>query len=231
MSKHEYDLSFVDNIPPVDPHSQLGIEGDGAWRVNNSTFQEYAADVQLSPYYPEGLEGIVEEALAAHDTNVGLDIAGGSQAQALRDLVDRGILTKGLVTNLEDLRTPETKADTRIDHIAGDLALRRTWDGIVTWQTTNAPEGLALVMHRPFGAMQDFPPAAYDGAAHTLLDMIRPGGVLFTQVPKRLFAWPPDALAIYRGLLERPDVDDIILSTRSSFDEGGQAYAVIIKDS
>lgn len=231
MSKREYDLSFVDDIPPVDPDSWLGTGGDARWGVNSSSFEDYATDAQFPDYYPGGLEGIIEEALGADSANVGMDIAGGSQARALRDLIDGGVLVKALVTNLEDLRTPETKADRRIDHIAGDLALRETWDTIIQWQAANAPDGLSLIMHKPFAGLQDFAPNVYERAAHTLVDMLRPGGIFFTQVPKSLHAQPKALLATYRRLLERPDVRGIIPSTRASFEAGKHAFGAIIKHS
>lgn len=230
MSKHEYDLSFVDNIPPIEPSLQLGRGADTSWPVNNSTFRDYVGDVRLPDHYPDGLEDIIEEALLAGDHNVGLDIAGGSQAVALRDLIDRGLLDKGLVTNLEDLRSPDTKADTRIDHIAGDLALRQTWDGIIQWKTSNAPDGLALILYRPYGGLQGFPAHVYDRAAHTLLDMVRPGGMFFAQVPESLHSPKDRLLAAYRGLVKRPDVREIIPSTQP-VEEGEPTYSLIIKNS
>lgn len=228
-TSRQYDLSFTEDIPPVDPNSWLGKGGDSRWGVNDSSFEKYAADAQFPDYYPGGLKGIIEEALSVNDTNVGLDIAGGSQARALRDLIESGTLTKGLVTNLEDLRAPEIKADTRVDHVAGDLALRKNWENIIRWQTTHAPEGLSLIMHKPFAGLQDLTPNAYEGAAHTLIDMLRPGGVFFTQVPSSLHAHPQALLATYRRLLKRPDVSEIIPSTRASFEAGKHAFAVIIK--
>jgi hypothetical protein len=41
-------------------------------------------------------------------------------------------------------------------------------------------------MHRPVGGLQNFAPDIYREAAHLLLDMARPGGVVFLQVPTSL---------------------------------------------
>lgn len=229
MTHNTHDLSFTNDMIPVDPGSRLGIEGDSVWRVNNSTIEEYAQDAQF-PSYPFGLLGILESATHPEQQNVGMDLAGGSQAVALRNLLDSGVLTKGLVTNYEDLRTPATKADTRIDHIAGDLADTQTWQSIIEWQNTNAPDGLSLIMHQPYRGLQNFIPSVYARGAHLLLDMLKPGGVFYTQVPSALHQRTSDLSAVYRDLRTRPDVREIIPSTRSPYEEGRNIYGIIIKE-
>lgn len=228
MVRHEYDLSFVDDMAVVDPTSVLAEDGDNAWRKNNSSFEEYMEDAPFPSHYA-GLIGIIDDAIRYDRSNVGMDLAGGSQGVALRDLLDEGLISKGLVTNYQDLRTPATKADKRVDHIAGDLAEIGTWHNIIQWQSQHAPDGFALIMHRPFGALQGFAPHVYTRAAHTLLAMLRPGGVLFTQVPKIFHAQSQELCTTYRNLRASPEVAKIIPSVRSPYSEGRNIFGAILK--
>jgi len=155
------------------------MHGD-QWDVNDSSFARYAHRVEF--IYPSCT--LPELVVQQHrDGDVGIDIAGGTNGRALRDLLDSGILSRALVTNFEDRRSEEVKADTRLDHIDGSLLLPATWSRIINWQRTNAPAGLGLVLHRPCGGLQGLPTEHYRRAADQLIDMLRPGGLLFAQVP------------------------------------------------
>lgn len=227
-TRHTYDLSFVDDMPAVHPASRLIEEGDNAWRRNNSSFEEYMEDAPFPSHY-SGLIGIIDDVIGYDAGNVGMDLAGGSQGIALRDLLDEGLISKGLVTNYQDLRTAATKADKRVGHVAGDLAEVETWHNIIQWQSQHAPGGFALITYRPFGGLQGFAPHVYTRAAHTLLDMLRPGGLLFTQVPKIFHAQHKELCTAYRGLRANPDVAKIIPSARSPYYDGRNIFGVIIK--
>jgi hypothetical protein len=69
-------------------------------------------------------------------------------------------------------------------------------------------------MHRPVGGLQFLRPCFYRGAAHLLLDMIRPGGVAFFQVPQALdgIIHPREFRDLHTSLRERGDIKDIIPS-------------------
>jgi hypothetical protein len=237
-----YNLDFVDTIPPIRPNSRVGVIGDRSWGINDTPFRQYTADA-VFPHYPGGLEDIIQERIGYSDTNVGLDLAGGSQGRALRDLIKDGILTKGLVTNLEDLRTHNTKSDTRLNHIAGDLAIRQTWEDIIDWQAVHAPDGLSLIMHRPMGGLQHFSQSTYRRAAHTLVDMLRPGGIFFTQVPRYSdpsrhsqpirydqLTRPNIEKTICQELLARPDIEQIISTEPATLRPGKPHFSIIIKN-
>ncbi len=47
---------------------------------------------------------IIDAQIGGESDNVGLDIAAGSDARALRDLLDSGVLRLALATNYEDRR-------------------------------------------------------------------------------------------------------------------------------
>ena len=181
------------------------------WPVNNSGLDNYFA-VDL-PGHPEGVLGIIEEQLGMAEGNAGIDIAGGSNGVALRKLLSMGILEKALVTNYRDKRNLAARLTPGLKHARGDIVRPRTWERIINWQERVAPEGLALVMHRPDGSMQDFSPDFYEGAAHLLLDMIRPEGIMFTQMPFSLRNRYASSLEpICQGIEDRPDVRLVIAS-------------------
>lgn len=205
----QHDLSFLDNAVPIeDANPFVAASGDGHWFVNDSGMQSYTR-VRFRGRNG-GLLELLEEQIGRSPSNVGMDLAGGSQGQAMRDLLDAGILGEGLVTNLEDLRTKRALAHTALSHIRGDLATKAVWHKIIDWQTQHAPDGLALVMHRPIGALQEQPKNVYLGAANLLLSMLRPGGMLFSQIPRPLASNPEASRNAYRSLHSRADVSQII---------------------
>jgi hypothetical protein len=180
------------------------------WGTNDSDFEAYCVDLAL-PDNPEGLGGIIEAQIGRSASNVGIDLAGGTEGVALRDLLRMGLLGKALVTNYA---TKPTEDDPRLDHIEGDLADRDTWTGILDWQQEHASDGLDLVMHRPVGGLQNFSPFVYTSAANLLLDMIKPGGVMFCQVPRSLTQGSGQLglRIVCRRLAERDDIEEIIPS-------------------
>src|SRR6187431_3071522 len=126
MAHHEYNLSFVQDIPPSATH-YANIPGSMGWREDDSSLEDYFSETAFTGLDPEEL--ILK--LASKPENVGMDVGGGSQGIALRGLIEAGTLTKGLVTNFEDRRKPETKEYAPLHHIAGDVANEQTWEEII----------------------------------------------------------------------------------------------------
>lgn len=243
MSLHEATPSLEPAVflgaEPVRVGQWLCVNGDANWRVNSSSFNDYSRRADIHGH-PDGLTDIVFSQVGLDPNNVGLDIAAGSSARALRDLLDRGVLGRALATNYQNRRPSKVANDPRLDHITGDITKPSVLEGVASWTHANAPEGLALVMHRPIGALQDLPPRTYKGAAHFLLDLVRPEGIMFTQVPRSLRK--RGALGAMRSIcasiIERPDVAKVMATPprnrpkndvlRNDLDEN-DVYAVIIK--
>lgn len=222
------DLSFLNAAIPAEQYVTLTTCGDTYWSTNDSSIEEYSK--ARFPGYSGGLLEVLDIHIGRDaDSNVGMDVAGGSQGRALRDLFRLGFLGSGLVTNYWDMREEETCADTSLSHVAGDLATAAVWRKILEWQQQQAPDGLAVVMHRPYGALQDQPPSVYEGAAHLLLDMIRSGGVFFTQVPRPLGKNAEAGRAVYRSIYSRPDVAKILRADALTDHGVSLSYAVVIK--
>ena len=211
---------------------------DDWWFTNDSTLADYF-QVGTLPDHPEGVGSFIFNRIG-HD-NVGIDLAGGTNGVALRGLLRADVIHKGLFTNYQDHRgriherpnglvnNEHNLSQEGIDHIEGDIISPDTWQRIIDWQQQNAPDGAGVVLWRPDGALQNLPPSFYHGAAHVVLDMIRPGGVLFTQIPTSLrhdwshrydlSAIDQDRGVIAEQLLEvctsitdREDVDEVIVS-------------------
>lgn len=178
------------------------------WRINDSPVDDYFRHPNFSGH-PEGALGIIEQQLAAIDYRVGIDIAGGANAVALRGLINMGLLDRGLVTNYADKREG---VDSDIDHIDGHVAATETWVKIKDWQEENCPEGAALILHRPIGALQKLSPSFYEGAVHTALSMLGPNGVMFTQIPKRLREDEAALQEVCLSIQARPDVAEVMRS-------------------
>lgn len=227
MSELQYNLDFLNDATPVDNNTLLARRGDLCWGVNNSSFSDYAAEVEFMNY-PGGLRQILERHIGYSEDNTGLDLAGGSNGRALSDLIDDGILGKGLVTNLSDLQDIFPLADAAIDHVSGDLATEQVWHEIAAWQQTHAPDGINLIMHRPHAGLQDQPAKVYIRAAHQLLDMLCPGGILFSQVPYPLLD-ASTSRAAYREFYSSPDIDSLILGRHSDDREPFKNYIAIVK--
>lgn len=160
---------------------------------------------------------IVHQHVGRDPDNVGLDLAGGS-GRALRTLLLNGILGSGIVTNYLDKRTDNERLADPLVHIDGDLIERPTWEKIFLACEDLAPDGLALIMHRPVGALPRFAPHHYEGAAHVLLDMLRPGGVFMAQIPAylRTPSRIDDRRDILDGITARFDVSEVVLPRDST---------------
>lgn len=195
------------------------FESDIEWISNDSSLRDYATYSLLG----EGIfDRILERHVGRSPENVGLDLAGGENGQALQDLFAEGILGKALLTTYRDRRSTKTERMVELDHIDGDLIRPETWQKIFDWKHTHAQDGLALIMHRPLGGLQDLKPSTYIGAANLLIDLLRQGGVLFAEVPGALYG--PDMAAMCESLDERDDIAKIILGKDKLF-----TTAVIIK--
>lgn len=185
--------------------------GDRRWGFNDSAMLDYSRRAHLDAN-PFRLLEIIGERLGQSGRNVGLDIAGGSKATALRELLDSGVLGHAVVTNYQDRRGRKVKRDHRLDHVKGDITRRSTWEEIVERQQERAPEGFKLIMHRPMGALQQLPVDFYRGGLHAALDMLAAGGVLFTQVPDRLDTQPQHLETVCASLAERSDIERMVKS-------------------
>ena len=100
------------------------------------------------------------------------------------------------------------------------------------WTKANAPEGLALVMHRPVGGLQELPLETYRGGAHFLLDLVRADGLMFTQVPRSLASDETSLAEVCAEIRQRKDVREIITNARPKFLyalDYSDLYAVIFK--
>lgn len=229
-------LEFLEGVEH--PADDLPPEDD-TWFTDDSPVSHYFDRVAL-PGHPEGVNNLVWGHIG-YD-NAGIDLAGGANGRAITDLRRSDIVVRGLFTTYRDNRDSSSQARFRgiddIDHISGDLINPYTWEQIIDWQRTNAPDGVGIVMWRPDSAMQHLPPSFYRGAAHTVLDMIRPGGVLFAQVPVSLRPeWPTTedkaAAAQELGKLctsisDREDVGEVLVSEQLDRKEH---CALIIKSS
>ncbi len=160
---------------------------DGVWNVDNSGIADYSEKANFFGK-PEGLLQIIGECTGRRD-DVGLDVAGGTNGVAIGELVMAGFLREGAVTNFTSLPSAEVRAERAragVTHLAGSLLDVHTWRTMQAWQEKVAPQGLAVIMHRPYGALQTLSPEFYMGAVHWALNRLRPGGVLFTQIPQIL---------------------------------------------
>jgi hypothetical protein len=221
------DLSFLAGAAEKDIHpARLAELEDGLWSTNHSSIADYTA--RAGDFEGQGtIETLISKYLGTMHGNVGLDLAAGN-GQALSDLLNKGLLDLALTTSYQSPNDEAAIRDRHIAHISGNLVLTETWNRILDWQEQNAPDGLALVMHRPVGALQDLPFAAYAGAAHLLLSRIRPGGLMFAQVPRPLF-YDKHALAeVQTSIHRRIDVSCILANT--VWRPGGpDTHAVIVK--
>jgi hypothetical protein len=163
------------------------------WGINDSHLNGYSERAgYVGTAFREHVDtpelvSVITRQLDGQEDCVGLDLAGGKNGVALQELVARGIIQKGLFTNYQDWRKSSTKANADSQtHIDGNLLRRDTWSRIIEWADTEAPQGFAVVMHQPGGALQGLSASFYRGAIHQLIDITRPGGIVFTKIPMRL---------------------------------------------
>lgn len=226
-------LTFLDGADGAPAHrdimSRLGERE--FWRVNNSGIDDYSERARILGA-PDTLKVIIAATLGYNEDSVGIDIAAGSDIRALRDLLDLHILRSAVATNFSDSRSRSAFGDLRVSHIDGDITVPDTWLQIGQWQERHTPEGFALAMHRPVGALQELPVHTYRGAAHFLLDRIKPGGLMFTQVPRTIVEDKREMLDLCRTINRRKDVVEVITSPQAAPGtpkDWADTYAVILK--
>lgn len=188
---------------------RTGAVDDRIWTTNNSSFEHYCRGLTFPS--KKSFQTIVTE--SGIKNGIGLDVGAGSNAVALRDLLDSGILRKALATNYEDRRSREVRQDSRLGHVSGNILAVETWLEIDAWRQAHAPQGFDLIFHRPYGYLQNFPPQFYEAASNILLDLLRPGGIFFTQVPEPFVVRPDARQAICRRIKARGDISRIMTST------------------
>ncbi len=169
MSGYYFCNSVIVDRPPLP---------DSKWSENDRPLDTYLDgffdDKQLRDAF---FDSIPEE------PGVALDVAGGKNGRAARDLLNLGVVTRALVTNYEDLREPEVKAIDRLDHSTGDLRRPPAWQRMEAWRKENAPDGFSVTMHMPRGGLQNLSDQYYVGAARQLIEWAAPSGLLLLQVP------------------------------------------------
>lgn len=225
-------FEFLEGVAETN-HRRRHLERHGDdWDINDSPMSDYSrrANFNNDPNY---LLTIIEQRIGHREDNVGLDIGAGSSARALRDLLGSGVLRRALATNFADQRDDEALHDDRLDHVSGNLVSREPWEEINKWQEAHAPDGFALIMHRPLAGLQKLPYQTYQGAAHYLADSLRPGGLMFTQVPRDLIIRRTGLAFIYFSILKRPDVEQVIKSPPVDglpiLSDDHDSYAIILK--
>lgn len=221
------ELTFLDGA--VDPDAAyMSRYGDTDWLVNDTPLVSYIEDAALEP----DLVQEVAHRISGNNPSVGLEIAAGANGTALQDMLKCGILGRALMINYEDTRNREVPD---IDQVTGNILTRHVWKQILSWQRGNAPHGFSLVMHRPARALQDLPPSVYAGASGLLLDMLAPGGVLFTQIPSSLACTEQGRASLqgmYRSITARGDIERVVVSPQQNPTVGpitDLGHAVILK--
>lgn len=203
--KNANDFSFCEGVTHGGGDADRNVVfGDSRWGVNDSGIRSYGA----SPYSTRSpFAAKIIAQLEKDPPGAAMDVAGGSNGVALQDLFKVGAIDRGLVTNLQDLRNRRTKRNKKLDHIAGDIILPKTWQKMSDWRQEYASEGLSAILHRPYGALQCLPVQFYEGALSTLLEWMRPGGVGLFQIPDML---PDSDLGrICSDLAGRQDIEEV----------------------
>lgn len=155
------------------------------WTVDDSGLDSYAKLV----YFEAGSAiDVIKEHMQSLPNSTGIDIAGGSNGIAIRQCVELGIVSQGVFTNHFDVRDATTK-ESGLHFIEGDLLVASTWEAIKNTQRQVAPEGFGLALHRPFGALQSQDLSFYSSMASKVIDMLKPRGIFFMQIPSH-FLWP-----------------------------------------
>jgi len=228
----EIDYSFLDGLGP-DPH----LSPTRNWHVNDQGFESYNREAYF-PMIAGGLRGAIAARLGIRpypeplNERVGLDLAGGWNAQALVDLIAAGLLDRGLVTNDLDKRTKMVRQNTRIGHVEGDLRLPATCMKIKAWQQEHAPDGFDFIAHRPAGALQLLPGRVYAGGLNFLLAMLKPDRLLFAQMPMTTSL--PCNARLGAMIRRHADVAEVVMSEDHPDPDIGRyshanSYAIIIK--
>ena len=210
-------LEFLDSVEHnfANIEDVLHMETD-TWNANDASFSDYGVMAARCGLFRVGLTTRIR--LDRLSDNVALDIAGGTNGAALQELMHERRIDTGIVTNLLDKRSDQTRANSKLLHVDGDLIERETWQNMFStvFEATNGV-GLSLIMHRPCGTLQDFAPAVYAGSFALLLDWLRPGGVMFAQVPAALRDSPASLQDICQRIHERDDIEEVKTSKYIGF--------------
>ncbi|HRV75853.1 MAG: hypothetical protein H6799_02410 [Candidatus Nomurabacteria bacterium] len=220
-------LSFLDGIKQTPLEAEFLDEcGDGEWTVNDSGLSSYFFNVHF-PGLGRG-PGVVTKIIGKDTSNTAMDLAGGSNGAALQDLIDIGAIGKGLLTNYEDRRCPASRYNPLVDHIAGNLVHRDTWQKIIEWASLNTNGGFDLILHRPVGGLQYLPTRFYSGAAQVIVDLLKPGGVAFLQIPYLLADVydNPEITRIGKELSRNPKVKGVL---KASSSDGYDQHALVFR--
>lgn len=158
------------------------------WEWQNSGIFGYASGFGISV---EAFKDTIESTLEGHDLEerVGLDLAGGSQGLAILQLIQQGVIGKGLTVDHQVYKTRDMN-EPNAHLVSADLTTEDGWRAIFDWKDVHAPKGFPLILHRPGDALQSFPAESYTGFLELCLDLMASGGVLISQLPKGLMREP-----------------------------------------
>lgn len=99
MAEQIIDLSFADNVIDPDPYRTQRLERYGErWQYDDSPLQAYHDWAYLPPQ-TGGLLGLLKKYVAYDADQACLDLGGGTNGVAARDLLELGFAGRALVTN------------------------------------------------------------------------------------------------------------------------------------
>jgi hypothetical protein len=210
--QRRFDLSFLKEVGTDDTDAALlrTTEKRSGWHKNRSPIENYGAAKFTESFPGKELYDIIVGQIGKRPGNVGMDVLGGLDGVALQQLVSSGVLSKSIDVDLRTHHGNGVSNNPKLHYVAGDILSSETWQPMIEKQAKLAPQGLALIIHRPYGALQHQPQNVYEGGAHVLLDMLRPGGVLFTQVPSTYKNNDDVVRQTYRSLVSRGDIQRIV---------------------
>jgi hypothetical protein len=180
------------------------------WAVDDSSFKSYADGV----YFDQN--GPAHDAITSYLGGLAaasvLDIAGGSNGKAVQDLLSEGLVKKGCFTNLVDNRNTVHEA---VDFVGGDLKEEATWTDISRLKEARYSTGYSLILHRPYGGLQEEKHDFYLSSLGNVLELLSPGGLFYAQV-LTTFAYGKADISLLRhlklSLLEDSRVENFELS-------------------
>jgi hypothetical protein len=215
-------LDFLEGATPHPRDEKMRRNSllEGGWGYNDSGITDYNATSFNDTFPGAPLNDIIAARVGTSPDNVGMDIMGGSNGVALHDLMAAGVIGQGIVTNEHDEQGPGARENPNLHHVEGDILQRQTWEDMILTQREVVPEGLAVAMWRPIGAIQHQTYEVYQGAAHAVVNMLRPGGVFFAQVPQGTIGdRGPGPREFFRSFAVRGDVERVVRSDRFDGDD------------
>ncbi len=205
--------------------SDLRRERKG-WPEDDWPLEDYFKDVT---FRDGSLFDVLDKTIGRNPNNIGLDIAGGSNGAALKGLMDRGYIGRGLYTNFLDRRDPALP-NPKAQLITGDLTKVETWRDITKWQQREIPEGFAVGLHRPLLGLQRLPPLAYYALAASAVRVMRSGSVFIIQIPLNVSnAESTQQRLLYRAIRALPRVQAVELAASNSQSKDYQHCAIYLK--